>query len=129
MDTSSKPRQHCDVRVNICIGDKTYTATMFENPTANDLMSQLPLTLTFRDFGGQEKVSPLPHALTTQGVPKGDDPEINDIGYYAPSNSLVLYYSDVGYWDGIVRLGRFDCSIEAIRTMPDGFTATVERVS
>ena len=113
-------------RVNVRIGDKTYTATMFNNPTANDLVSQLPLTLAFRDYAGQEKVSPAPRALTMQGVPRGDDPEINDFGYYAPSNSLVLYYSNVGYWDGIVRLGRFDSSIEAIRTLPDGFTVTIE---
>ena len=42
------------------------------------------------------------------GVPAGDDPEINDIGYYAPSGDLVLYYGDVGYWNGIVRIGRLN---------------------
>ncbi|HEU5379843.1 MAG TPA: cyclophilin-like fold protein [Ktedonobacteraceae bacterium] len=61
------------------------------------------------------------------GVPRGDDPERNDLGYYAPSQSLVLYYSDVSYWDGIVRLGRFESDIEAIRTLPDGFPVTMTR--
>ncbi|HEU5379842.1 MAG TPA: cyclophilin-like fold protein [Ktedonobacteraceae bacterium] len=28
---------------------------MFNNPTAHDLMAQLPLTLAFRDYAGQEK--------------------------------------------------------------------------
>jgi len=125
-DNNTSTPESTRARVNVRIGDKTYTATMFNNPTANDLVSQLPLTLAFRDYAGQEKVSPAPRALTMQGVPRGDDPEINDFGYYAPSNSLVLYYSNVGYWDGIVRLGRFDSSIEAIRTLPDGFTVTIE---
>ncbi len=125
-DNNTSTPESTRASVNVRIGDKTYTATMFNNPTANDLVSQLPLTLAFRDYAGQEKVSPAPRALTMQGVPRGDDPEINDFGYYAPSNSLVLYYSNVGYWDGIVRLGRFDSSIEAIRTLPDGFTVTIE---
>lgn len=125
-DNNTSIPESTGVRVNVRIGDKTYTAAMFNNPTANDLVSQLPLTLAFRDYAGQEKVSPAPRALTMQGVPRGDDPEMNDFGYYAPSNSLVLYYSNVSYWDGIVRLGRFESSIEAIRTLPDGFTVTIE---
>ena len=125
-DNNTSIPESTGVRVNVRIGDKTYTAAMFNNPTANDLVSQLPLTLAFRDYTGQEKVSPAPRALTMQGVPRGDDPEMNDFGYYAPSKSLVLYYSNVSYWDGIVRLGRFESSIEAIRTLPDGFTVTIE---
>ena len=69
---------------------------------------QLPLTLTFRDFNGVEKIADLPRPLTTAGVPAGADPDVNDIGYYAPSGNLVFYYGDVGYWDGIVRIGQFD---------------------
>jgi len=60
------------------------------------------------------------------GVPEGDDPEPQDIGYYAPSGDLVFYYDDVGYWDGIVRLGAFDSDMEAIRSQTGPFTATIE---
>jgi hypothetical protein len=59
------------------------------------------------------------------GVPEGDDPEPQDIGYYAPSNDLVFYYDDVGYYDGIVRLGVFDIDINVIRNQGE-FTATIE---
>jgi len=79
-DNNTSTPESTGARVNVRIGDKTYTATMFNNPTANDLVSQLPLTLAFRDYAGQEKVSPAPRALTMQGVPRGDDPEINDFG-------------------------------------------------
>jgi hypothetical protein len=124
-NTSKKPQGYN--RIKVRIGERIYTASMFDNSAANDLISLLPLTLTFRDYNGQEKVSPSPRALKMQGLPKGDDPEINDLGYYAPSGVLVLYYSDVGYWEGIVRLGRFDQSIEEIRAIPDGFRVTIER--
>jgi hypothetical protein len=62
------------------------------------------------------------------GVPAGADPDINDIGYYAPSRSLVFYYGDVGYWSGIVRIGRFnDRDIELIEQQQDGTEIRIDR--
>ncbi|HSU37279.1 MAG TPA: cyclophilin-like fold protein [Propionibacteriaceae bacterium] len=83
--------------VRITVADQTITAQLADNPTAHDLIDQLPLTLAFADFNHVEKVAELPRPLTMDGVPAGDDPDINDIGYYAPSRSLVFYYGDVGY--------------------------------
>jgi hypothetical protein len=91
--------------VRITVADQTITAQLADNPTAQDLNDQLPLTLSFRDFNRVEKVAELPRPLTMDGVPAGDDPDISDIGYYAPTRSLVFYYGDVGYWNGIVRIG------------------------
>jgi hypothetical protein len=62
------------------------------------------------------------------GVPAGDDPEINDIGYYAPSRDLVLYYGEVAYFDGIIRIGRLDAQdMSLIKSQPDGFGLTIDR--
>jgi hypothetical protein len=114
--------------VRITVADQTITAQLADNPTAQDLTDQLPLTLTFRDFNRVEKVAELPRPLTMDGVPAGDDPDINDIGYYAPSRSLVFYYGDVGYFNGIVRIGRFgDRDIELIKRQQDGVEVTIER--
>jgi hypothetical protein len=60
------------------------------------------------------------------GVPAGDDPFPCDIGYYNPSGNLVFYYDDVGYFTGIVRLGQFDGSMEAITSQTGEFTARIE---
>ena len=115
------------VDITITIGDDSYPATLADNPAAHDLAAQLPLTLTFRDYNGVEKIAPLPRALTADGVPAGADPEIDDIGYYRPTGDLVLYYGDVGYWNGIVRLGTLTDGMQDIARQPDGFTATVAR--
>ena len=86
------------------------------------------LNLRFRDFNRVEKIAKLPRPLTMEGVPAGDDPEINDIGYYAPSGDLVLYYGDVGYWNGIVRIGRLRAEdMSLIERQPDGFELTIDR--
>ncbi|HEX2285619.1 MAG TPA: cyclophilin-like fold protein [Mycobacterium sp.] len=113
------------IRINV--DNRLITAQLADNPTARDLADQLPLTLSFRDFNGVEKIAELPNPLTTEGVPEGDDPDIADIGYYAPDNNIVLYYGDVGYWNGIVRIGRFDREeLEFVRNQPDGFEVRIE---
>ena len=114
---ASKPPSASGVTpIRVTVGDQTFTAELYDNPTAHDLADQLPLTLTMDDLNRLEKTGPLPRALTTDGVPRGSDPDINEIGYYAPGRDLVLYYGDVGYYTGIIRIGRFD---EAIGTIAD----------
>ena len=114
--------------IRITLNDQTLTAQLGGNSTAYDLVDQLPLTLRFRDFNGVEKIAKLPRPLTMDGAPAGDDPEINDIGYYAPSGDLVLYYGDVGYWNGIVRIGRLNAQdMSIIESQSDGFELTIGR--
>jgi hypothetical protein len=113
--------------VRITIGDTVMTGRLFDNATANDLAAQLPLTLTFHDLNGVEKISPLPRKLSVQGMPPGDDPQIGDIGYWAPDGNLVFYYGDVSYWTGIMRIGEFDGDMQAIAQQSGAFTATVDR--
>jgi hypothetical protein len=114
--------------IRITVDGRPIKAHLADNPTAQDLAGRLPLTLEFRDFNGLEKIGEIPRALTMDGVPEGDDPEIADIGYYAPSNNLVLYYGDVGYWKGIVRIGRFNADdADFIKRQPDGFRVSIER--
>lgn len=114
--------------LQIVVGGRQITAELADNPTARDLAAQLPLTLDFHDLNGVEKIARLPRALTTGGAPAGADPEVADIGYYAPSQDLVLYYGDVGYWNGIVRIGRFDRDeVAFVESQSDGFTVTLDR--
>jgi hypothetical protein len=114
--------------IRITVAGQVITAQLADNTTARDLATQLPLTLSIRDFNRVEKVAKLPRPLTMEGVPVGDDPEINDLGYYAPSGDLVFYYGDVGYFSGIVRIGRFSSQdMDVIERQPDGREITIER--
>lgn len=115
------------VPVRVLAGDRTFAAELYDNPTARDLADRLPVTLTVDDLHGTEKTGRLPAALTTDGVSRGADPEVGELGYYAPGEDLVLYHGDVGYFTGIVRMGRFEDSIAGIADEPDGLPVTVER--
>lgn len=94
--------------------------------TSASLLAQLPLTLAFRDHGGQEKLSQLPAPLGLEGAPEGSDAAPLTVGYYAPDQSLVLYYRHVGYFNGIVPIGTYE-NTDAIENQPDGFTVTIRK--
>ena len=113
--------------IRITFGDTELTARLHDNAAARDLAAQLPLTLTFSDFNNVEKIAPLPRELSLDGAPKGDDPVVGDIGYWAPDGDLVFYYGDVGFWNGIVRIGEFDGEMDAIERQSDAFSVTIER--
>jgi hypothetical protein len=124
--SSTPPPVAGETLVSITLAAAVITARLTDNATARDLAEQLPLTLTFKDFNQVEKIAKLPRSLSMDGVPAGDDPDIGDIGYYAPSGDLVFYYGDVGYWNGIVRIGRFDTAMELIEKQPDNFQVRIE---
>ncbi|WP_286967704.1 MULTISPECIES: cyclophilin-like fold protein [Arsenicicoccus] len=104
--------------IRLTIGDTTIDGELWDNPAGRDLVARLPLTLTFSDYNAVEKTARLQSALTMNGMPAGDDPNPGEIGWYAPSSDLVLYYGDVGHWDGIARLGTFDA--RGITLLADG---------
>jgi hypothetical protein len=115
-------------RIELTVGDTNLTATLNDTAASDDLLGQLPLTITMRDFGSVEKIGRLPAPLSTTGVPTGADPAVGDLGYYAPWNNLVIYYGDQGYHDGIIRLATLNGDITAVGRLNGDLTAHVERV-
>ena len=63
-----------DTPIRITIGSRTLSATLWDNPTGNALLDQLPATLTFEDYGRQEVIATPPRPFTMAGMPAGDDP-------------------------------------------------------
>lgn len=96
------------MKISIAIGDERPSATIFDSAAGRDLVAQLPLTIAMTDHGSVEKTGPLPSPLSTAGQPDGADPDVGDVGYYAPGNDFVLYYGDQSYYPGIVIIGRLD---------------------
>jgi hypothetical protein len=116
-----------DMQIRITIGDERFTATLDDSAATHDLLAQLPVTVDMVDHGGVEKTGPLPGPLSLDGQPEGADPDVGDLGYYAPGNDLVLYYGDQSFHPGIVLLGRLDGDApERIAALAGSVTATVE---
>ena len=112
-----------ETTITITVNETTITGVLQASAATTSLLTQLPLELSFEDFGGQEKIARLPAPLALDGMPSGGSAEPGTIGYYAPDQALVLYYDTVGYYSGIIPLGTFD-DVATVRDAP-AFTGTV----
>ena len=116
--------------IQIRINEQRFEATLTDSAAARDLLAQLPATIDMSDHGGVEKTGRLSSPLSLDGQPEGADPDIGDVGYYAPGNDLVLYYGDQSYYPGIVVLGRLKGDAAArIAELNGSVTAVIESTS
>lgn len=104
-------------------------AELYDNPTSRDLVSMLPLTLTFKDFNSTEKISYLPRSLTTDKAPKGFKPSVGDLTLYAPWGNLAIFYHDFRYSQGLVPIGHLTSGLEPLARMNGELTVTIETVN
>jgi hypothetical protein len=115
-------------RIKMTFGNEEVFVRMNDNPTSRDFLTQLPLTLTLKDYEGTEKISYLPKKLSTKGAPVGSDPDVGDFAYYSPWGNLAIYYRDFGYSDGLVILGSVESGgAEKLARRSGDFTVTLER--
>jgi hypothetical protein len=130
-DTADPGKSQDDATsIQIAIDGRRFLATLDDSAAARDLLAQLPTTIDMRDHGGVEKTGPLPSPLSVDGQPEGADPDVGDVGYYAPGNDLVLYYGDQSYYRGIVVLGRLKGDAAArIAELDGSVTAVIESAS
>ncbi|CAM3064166.1 cyclophilin-like fold protein [Paenibacillus sediminis] len=74
---------------------------MDDNPSSRDFIKRLPITLTFEDYAGTEKISRLEERLSNEAAPSGTDPSVGDFNYYSPWGHLAICYRDFGYEIGL----------------------------
>jgi hypothetical protein len=113
-------------RILVTIGDEQFEMTLDASAASRDLIEQLPVTLQMQDHGSVEKTGRLAQSLSLEGQPSGADPDVADVGYYAPGNDLVFYYGDQSYYPGIVVLGHMDQgTAQRISNMQGSITARI----
>jgi hypothetical protein len=87
------------------------TATLYDNPSARDLVSLLPLDLAIEDYSTNEKIAYLPRKLTEEDSGPFGNEKPGDLGYYAPWGNLAFFHAGYRYSGGLIRLGRIDGDI------------------
>lgn len=98
------------MRVRLIAGSESVPATLYDNPTAADLASLLPVSVDMRDLFGREKAGPLARGLV-QGARAQSTFEVGDLGYWSPNGDLAVYYNHDGATiptPGIIMVGRLD---------------------
>lgn len=93
-------------KMKIKIGSQTFTATLYDNATANAFKSMLPMTVSMVELNGNEKYIDLSSDLPTNA----SNPrtiQTGDLMLYG-SNTLVLFYKTFSTSYSYTRLGRID---------------------
>ena len=114
-----------DIRIKIKIKDQELMAVMEDNPTTRDFLNMLPLTMSFKDFAGAEKISYPPSQLSTQDAPNGYTPKKGDITCYSQWGNLAVFYKDREYASGLIYMGHIESGIKVLEEMNGEFDAVV----
>ncbi len=124
--TDPNNQEPTDVKIKLTFGDNIMTATLYDNPSARDFASMLPLDLTIKDFGSNEKIAHLPRKLTTEGNGPFSNEQPYDLCYYMPWGNLAMFHADYKHTD-LVRLGRFENGQQALHVTGE-FPLRIERI-
>lgn len=115
------------MKIRIVTGSQELRIVLHDNATARDFAALLPLEVTLTDYNRTEKIADLPKRLSTLDAPKGIDPVVGDIAYYAPWGNLAIFYRDFRYSEGLVRLGRLESGVDELAT-GNAISVRIERV-
>jgi hypothetical protein len=115
------------MKIRIEFNGASMTATLYDNPSARDFASMLPLELTIDDYSTNEKIAYLPRKLTEEGSGPFDNERPGDLGYYAPWGNLAFFHEGYRYSNGLIRLGRIDGDFAPLLTRGE-FILRIERL-
>ncbi|MFT3821333.1 MAG: cyclophilin-like fold protein [Rubrivivax sp.] len=115
------------MKIRLIVGDKVTTATLYDNATAKDFASLLPLSLTMTDYDTIERVSNLPRKLSMLGAPEGMTPAAGELTHYAPWGNLAIFIKPRSYSRSLLPLGRIDDGL-AVVSQPGPYQMRIERV-
>lgn len=90
----------------IKIGDKEFTATLFDNPTATAFKAMLPLTVNMTELNGNEKYFRFSKNLPTNESNPGTI-QSGDLMLYG-SNTFVLFYESFSTSYSYTKLGKIN---------------------
>ena len=113
-DRASSETSH-NMKINIKISGRTLTATLADNPTAQDFVSLLPLKVSMNDLFGREKYGDLPRAISEKGS-RTDSYQVGDIAYWSPDHQLAVYYrhdNEMIPSPGVIPVAKIDAGVEA----------------
>ena len=94
------------LKIEIVIGNKTFSAMLYDNESARALMERLPITLNMSELNGNEKYYYLEGSLPTNSS-KPSEIKAGDIMLYG-NNCLVLFYESFSTSYSYTPIGHID---------------------
>ena len=113
-------------KIKMLFAGEQAVVVLDDHPAVRDLLSMLPMTVTFEDYNGIEKIGYLQRKLHTEGSPSNYDPSIGTFAYYAPWGNLSVFYQDFRHSEGLVPLGRIESGMNSLARMQGDFSVRLE---
>lgn len=120
------PTDDAPIRLRLTFDGGEAVVALYDNAASADLLTLLPLEVSFEDYNATEKIATLPRSLTTAGAPDGFEPRVGDFAYYAPWGNLSVFYRDFRYSEQLVSLGVFESGLEEMTALSGSFTVNIE---
>lgn len=121
-------QEPADMRIRMTFNGRIMTATLYDNPSARDFFSMLPLDLTIDNYANNEKIAYLPRKLTEEASGPFGNERPYDLCYFSPWGNLALFYAGYRHSSGLIRLGRFDEGYETLHVRGE-FPLRIEAIS
>ena len=105
-DHIAETEGYTTMKMNVQIGDKSFTATLEDNAATRELiemMKEAPVSIDMNDYSGFEKVGPLGRSLTTDN--HQTKTSAGDIVLYS-GNQIVMFYGSNSW--SYTRIGKID---------------------
>lgn len=99
-------RRNEEIKINIVVNNKNFTATLEHNETTRELISNFPMTLNMSDLHSNEKYNYLDFNLSTKAS-KPKSINAGDIKLYG-NNCLVIFYKSFSNTYSYTDLGKVD---------------------
>lgn len=109
---------------------KSFVLALENNATARDFYALLPLTLSFSDYVGKEKIARLEKTLNAQE--SGEyNPQSGDFFYFAPWGNVGIFYDKQPPYKGLIKLGAPKAEKESfithLKAQKQDFILTIEK--
>ena len=98
--------QNEEIKINLIVNNKTYSATLENNETTRELTTMFPMTLNMSEMNSNEKYNYLDTALTTNSS-RPNRINAGDIKLYG-NDCLVVFYKSFNTVYSYTDLGRVD---------------------
>ena len=105
-------------QIRLTFGDQEAVITLEDNAASRHFVSLLPLTLTFEDYAGSEKIATLPEALPLDDT-VGLNPQAGDVAFYEPWGNIAIFYQNGSASNSLMLLGRVTSGLSALADMAE----------
>lgn len=122
----AQAKEVSNMEIQLSFGKYIIIAQLENNATSKSFADQLPIKVKPKDYASNEKIFNPPKALSVEGAPRGYDPSLGDITYYAPWGNIAIFYKDFSYSSGLISLGKITSGIEHLKKM-DGVEVLIEK--